>query len=86
MKPECPPQQPAVTRDDAALTDASAEAALRREIAKLRQWLVAHGIDPQTDHANVHQGSRDRLYLRYGLFIGLKQALELLTGRGQTVH
>jgi hypothetical protein len=75
-----------VTCDDAALTDASAEAALRREIAKLRQWLVSHGIDPQSDHTSLHQGSRDRLYLRYGLFIGLKQALELLTNRGQTVH
>jgi hypothetical protein len=86
MKPETLHEQSAVTRDDAALTDASAEAALRREIGKLRQWLVAHGIDPQTDHTNMHQGSRDRLYVRYGLFIGLKQALELLTGRGEAVH
>jgi hypothetical protein len=57
MKPETLHEQSAVTRDDAALTDASAEAALRRELG-----------------------------LRYGLFIGLKQALELLTGRGEAVH
>jgi len=34
----------------------------------------------------VDEGSRDRLYWRYGYFVGLKHALALLTNRGATVH
>ncbi len=67
--------------------DLSAEAVLEREIANLSQWLTAQGLDPQQhEHAHADEGSRDCFYFRYGLFMGLKHALALLTHHGQTVH
>lgn len=86
MKAEIVLQGPSAERDDVSPIDLSVEAVLKREIAKLSQWLAAQGLDPQYEHAHADEGSRDRLYLRYGLFIGLKQALALLTNHGQTVH
>ncbi|HEV3409064.1 MAG TPA: hypothetical protein VG095_02130 [Chthoniobacterales bacterium] len=68
------------------MNDGSAAAAVSREIVKLGEWLAAQGIDVQNDHANADEGSRDRLYLHYGYFIGLKRALALLTKCGQTLH
>jgi hypothetical protein len=64
----------------------SAEAMLQAEIAQLGSWLTDQGLDLVDDRDHAHEGSRDRLYWRYGYFIGLKQALELLTGRGATLH
>lgn len=52
----------------------SAEAALQREIAALAEWLAAQGLDLRADEAHADEGSRDRLYWRYGYFAGLKQA------------
>ena len=72
--------------DDVGRIHLSAEAVLKREIARLGQWLTAQGLDPQNDDAHADEGSRDRLFLRYGVFIGLKQALALLTNAGRTVH
>jgi len=64
----------------------SAEALLCGEIAALGAWLASQGLDLRTDSAHADEGSRDRLYWRYGYFVGLKQALALLTRRGATVH
>jgi hypothetical protein len=64
----------------------SAESVLQAEIARLGSWLAAQGLDLGDDREHAHEGSRDRLYWRYGYFMGLKQALEMLTGRGATVH
>jgi len=86
MKPHKLLQVPGSGRDDGTPNDLSAEAALQHEILKLGEWLAAHGLDLQAEHAHADEGSRDRLYLRYGYFIGLKQALALLTNRGQTLH
>lgn len=72
--------------DDGCLTDMSAEAALYREIAELGERLAAHGLDLRADHAHAHGSGRDLLYWHYGYFIGLKQALALLTHRGATMH
>ena len=63
-----------------------AEALLSVEVAALGQWLEAQGIDVRSDTAHADEGSRDRLYWRYGYFAGLKRALELLTHCGETVH
>lgn len=63
----------------------SGEAALRREAAKLGEWLAAQGVD-LSDDGHKDEGSRDRLYWRYGYFMGLRHRLELLTGAGATVH
>ena len=63
----------------------SSEAALRREAAKLGEWLSSQGLD-LTDDAHKDEGSRDRLYWRYGYFVALRHALELLTEAGATVH
>ena len=52
----------------------------------LGEWLAAQGIDLQNEHAHADEGSRDRLYLRYGYFMGRKHALALLTSRGETLH
>lgn len=49
------------------------------EIAALGEWLAAQGLDLDGDQAHIDEGSRDRLYWRYGYFSGLKQALERLT-------
>jgi hypothetical protein len=68
--------------DDGYVTDISVEAALEQEIAELGGWLAAQGLDMRSDHAHVDEGSRDRLYWRYGYYIGLKQALAMLTNRG----
>jgi hypothetical protein len=86
MKPRNLLQVSESGRDDAAPNDLSAEAAIEREIVKLGEWLAAQGLDLKTEHAHADEGSRDRLYLRYGYFIGLKHALALLTNRGQTLH
>ena len=64
----------------------SAEALVGSELAALAEWLAEQGLDLHSDTAHADEGSRDRLYWRYGYFIGLKRALELLTHRGGTVH
>lgn len=77
---------PAAGCDDSGPKALPAEAMVQREILKLGEWLAAQGLDLQSDHAHAHEGSRDRLYLHYGYFIGLKQALALLTNHGETLH
>lgn len=77
---------PAARGDDAGLNDASVEAALRLEIAKLGEWLAARGLDVHSDQPRADEGSRDRLYFSYGYFTALKRALALLTGHTQTLH
>jgi len=86
MKPLTRLQAPGAWGDEGSQNDSSVEAAIQRKIAKLGAWLAAQGLDLQNDHAHADEGSRDRLYLRYGYFIGLKHALALLTNRGQTLH
>lgn len=86
MKPQTVLPLSGAGRDEGSPNDLSAETALQREIVKLGEWLAAQGLDLQNDHAHADEGSRDRLYLRYGYFIGLKHALALLTNRGQTLH
>ena len=86
VKPEIVMQASSARHDDVSRIHLSAVAVLKHEIAKLSEWLTAQGLDPQNEYAHADEGSRDRLYLRYGLFIGLKQALALLTNQGQTVH
>jgi hypothetical protein len=61
------------------------EAALRREATQLGEWLAAQGLD-LSDGAHKDEGSRDRLYWRYGYFVALRHALEMLTSAGATVH
>jgi hypothetical protein len=86
MKPSTMLQSPAAERGEGGLDDLSAEAAVHREIAMLGEWLAAQGIDLQSEHPPADEGSRDRLYWRYGYFMGLKNALALLTSRGETLH
>jgi hypothetical protein len=86
MKRQALLQVPGSGHDDGIPNHLSAEAAVQREILQLGEWLAAQGLDLQNDHAHADEGSRDRLYLRYGYFIGLKNALALLTNRGQTLH
>jgi hypothetical protein len=62
---------------------APSEAALESEIAALGAWLTARGLDVARENAHEDEGSRDRLYWRYGYFVGLKRALAMLAGRGQ---
>jgi len=64
----------------------SAEALLQKEIAHLRSWLTEQGIDLGNPREHSHEGSRDRLYWRYGYFMGLKQALSMLSSSGEVVH
>jgi hypothetical protein len=64
----------------------SAASVLQAEITALGSWLTAQGVDLRDDRDHAHEGSRDRLYWRYGYFMGLKQALETLTGHGATLH
>jgi hypothetical protein len=81
--------QPAIPTGPGSLlvsTSRSAEALLESEIAELREWLAAQGLDLQSDRAHEDEGSRDRLYWRYGYFIGLKHAQAMLTSRGATLH
>ena len=86
MKTRTRLQFPGPERDEGGPNDLSAEAVVRREIAMLGEWLAAQGIDLQSGHTHADEGSRDRLYLRYGYFMGLKNALALLTSRGETLH
>ena len=86
MKPRTKELALEVGRDEGSPSDLSAEAIVHREIRKLGEWLAAQGIDLQNEHAHADEGSRDRLYLRYGYFMGLKNALALLTSRGETLH
>jgi len=86
MKARTMPQAPGPGRDECGPGDLSAEAAVRREILQLGEWLAAQGIDLQSEHPHADEGSRDRLYWRYGYFMGLKNALALLTNRGETLH
>jgi hypothetical protein len=69
------------------LPEVSVEATLQAEMAELGHWLAAQGLDLGSDKAHMHEGSRDRLYWRYGYFAGLKQALMLLAERAAaTLH
>ena len=68
------------------LPEVSAEAALQREIAELAEWLAARGLDPRSDKAHKDEGSRDRLYWRYGYFAGLQKALTLFAGGAATLY
>ena len=68
------------------LPELSAEAALQAEMAELGQWLASQGLDLGSDKAYTHEGSRDRLYWRYGYFAGLKQALMLLADRAAALN
>jgi hypothetical protein len=86
MKTRAMLQQPGALCDEGGPNELSAEAVVHREIRKLGEWLVEQGIDLQREHAHADEGSRDRLYLRYGYFMGLKHALALLTNRGETLH
>jgi hypothetical protein len=86
MKPPTTPRAPGSRFDEGGQADLSAEALVHLEIRKLGEWLVEQGIDLQTEHAHADEGSRDRLYLRYGYFMGLKNALALLTSGGETLH
>lgn len=79
-------KMPQAGSEEDRLPDLSAEGAIERELAKLGEWLAAQGLDPWGDHVLADEGSRDRLYWRYGYFTGLKQALAMLTGRGATLH
>jgi len=47
----------------------SAEALVGRELAALGEWLAAQGLDLRSDTAHADE-SRDRLYWRYGYFVG----------------
>lgn len=64
----------------------SAEALVQRRIAELGTWLAEQGVDVREERAHLDQGSRDRLYWHYGYFIGLQEALKVLTARGATLH
>jgi hypothetical protein len=86
MKTPATLQLPGARGDEGSPNELSAEALVDREIRKLGQWLAAQGIDLQNEHAHADEGSRDRLYLRYGYFMGLKNALAMLTNRGNTLH
>jgi hypothetical protein len=86
MKTRTTLELPGARCDEGGPNDLSAEAMVQRELAKLGAWLVEQGIDLQREHAHADEGSRDRLYLRYGYFMGLKNALALLTNRGETLH
>jgi hypothetical protein len=71
---------------DQALTQQTAENAIRSEMTELATWLADHGLDPREEGIPTDVGSRDRLYWRSGYFTGLKLALEALTGSGFTRH
>jgi hypothetical protein len=64
----------------------TAETAIDEEIAELGRWLTAQGINLGDPRDRAHEGSRDRLYWRYGYFMGLKQALSMLSSRDATLH
>ena len=85
MKPEGMLHGSSAWPDLESPIDLSAKSVIRHQIAQLSQWLSLQGLDPQDD-AHTDEGSRDRLYLRYGVLIGLKQALALLTSGGGTLH
>src|SRR5438309_7947266 len=62
---------------------APAEATLEGEIAALGAWLTAQGLDLRRENAHEDEGSRDRLYWRYGYFVGLKRALAMRVAGAQ---
>jgi hypothetical protein len=72
--------------DGGCRTAISVEAILYREIAELCDWVVAQGLDVGDDRAHANEGSRDRLYWRYGYLVGLQRALAMFTNGGATVH
>ena len=87
MKRDTMPQEAQGAQpDDGSLSMPSAEGALRRELAQLGEWLEDQGIDLRSDQPHADDGSRDRLYWRYGYFVGLKHALSLLSSSAATLH
>ena len=70
----------------ADVVDVSVEGAVLREMAELRLWLSAQGIDLALDHPEKGDGTREGLYWRFGYFVGLKRALAMLTRQGATLH
>ena len=64
----------------------SAENLVERRIAELGRWLAEQGVDVRKAGAHSDQGSRERLSWHYGYFVGLQEALKVLTARGATLH
>ena len=64
----------------------TAETLVERRIAELERWLAEQGVDVREERAHLDRGSRDRLYWQYGYFVGLQDALKVLTARGATLH
>jgi hypothetical protein len=64
----------------------SAQSLVERRIAELGRWLAEQSVDVREERSHLDQGSRDRLYWHYGYFIGLQEALKVLTARGATLH
>jgi len=62
---------------------APAEATLEGEIAALGAWLTARGSTCGAKMRTRTKASRDRLYWRYGYFVGLKRALAMLDAGAQ---
>jgi hypothetical protein len=79
-------EMPAVPGCPGATAEVSVEAVLQAEVAELGKWLAEQGLDVGREMSHVDEGSRDRLFWRYGYFAGLKQALEVLAGRHRTLH
>jgi len=64
----------------------SAETLVERRIAELGVWLAEQGVSACEERAHLDRGSRERLYWNYGYFVGLQDALKVLTARGATLH
>lgn len=68
------------------LAQLSAESTVRSEMVRLAAWLADQGLDPHDESVDADAGSRDRLYWRFGYFVGLKRALAALTGSDAAHH
>ena len=86
MKAATKPKLEVADAGEHLLAQLSAESTLRSEMLGLAAWLAEQGLDPRNESLDADAGSRDRLYWRFGYFIGLKQALAALTGSDAVRH
>lgn len=80
-------EMPAAPGCPGAAAEVSAVTALQAEVAALRDWLTAQGLDLSRENPHEDDGTHDRLCWRYGYYAGLKHALHaVLFGRRETMH
>jgi hypothetical protein len=59
---------------------------LEQRIAALGAWLGSHAPACGREQAHLDEGSRERAYWHYGYLMALRDVLDVVSGRRDTLH